>query len=150
MPRHALPIPHAAFRLVAGSALILAVAPAPLAGGEVPVEEAAKFLLILATSAGSEGRVACRELDMVFQLKKQAISVDAKAHVAWAFTAEQTRFYAAESKLVVCNHRKLLEAGGAVAFERINGRLTVFVHQANLGRSGVKLPESFLRGAVKV
>lgn len=150
MLRHAPSFSHAAFRLAGVAALVVALAPAPLAGGEVPVEEAAKFLLILATSAGSEGRVACKELDMVIQLKKQAISVDAKAHVAWAFTAEQTKFYAAESKLVVCNHRKLLEAGGAIAFERIHGRLTVFVHPANLGRSGVKLPDSFLRGAVKV
>jgi hypothetical protein len=150
MLRRALSMSHAAFRLAGTPALVVALAPVPLAGGEVPVEEAAKFLLILATSAGSEGRVACKELDMVIQLKKQAISVDAKAHVAWAFTAEQTRFYAAENKLVVCNHRKLLEAGGAIAFERIQGRLTVFVHPVNLGRSGVKLPDSFLRGAVKV
>jgi hypothetical protein len=149
MLHRALSLPPRAFRLTGVPALAIALA-APLAGGDVSVEEAAKFLLILATSAGSEGRVACRELDMVIQLKKQAISVDAKASVAWAFTAEQTKFYAAESKLVVCNHRKLLEAGGAVAFERINGRLTVFVHLTNLGRSGVRLPESFLRGAVKV
>jgi hypothetical protein len=121
----------------------------PLAAEGVPVEEAAKYLLILATSAGSEGRVACKELDMVIQLKKQEISVDAKANVAWAFTSAQTKFYLGEKKLVVCSSRKLFADGGAIAFERINGRLTVFYHPANLEKSGIRLPESFLRAAVK-
>jgi hypothetical protein len=129
-------------------ALVVLVA-MPLAAEGVPVEEAAKYLLILATSAGSEGRVACKELDMVVQLKKQEISVDAKANVAWAFTPAQTKFYLGEKKLVVCSSRKLFADGGAIAFERINGRLTVFYHPANLEKSGIHLPESFLRTAVK-
>jgi len=128
--------------------LVLAFA-VSLAADGVPASEAAKFLLILANSAGSEGRVACKELDMVVQLKKQEISVDAKANVAWAFTADQTAFYAGQGKLVVCSSRKLFAEGGAVAFERIAGRLTVFVHQGNLAKSGVTLPDSFLRVAVK-
>ena len=86
---------------------------------------------------------------MVMQLKKSEISVDAKANVAWSFTPEQTKFYAGQGKLVVCSSRKLFAEGGAIAFERINSRLTIFVHQANLGRSGVTLPDSFLRVAVK-
>ena len=130
--------------LTAGCAL------APLAAENVPVPEAAKLLLILANSAGSEGRVACKELDMVIQLKKQDISVDAKANVAWAFTPEQTRFYAGQGKLVVCSSRKLFTEGGAIAFERIGGRLTIFVNQTNLAKSALALPESFLRMAVKV
>jgi hypothetical protein len=128
----------------------VATASTPLSAGGVTVEEAAKFLLILASSAGSEGRVACKALDMVMQLKKSEISVDAKANIAWSFTPEQTKFYSGQGKLVVCNQRKLFADGGGVAFERISGRLTIFVHQANLGRSGVSLPESFLRLAVKL
>jgi hypothetical protein len=135
--------PLGALVLVASASL-----PAPAEG--VPVPEAAKFLLILAASAGSEGRVACKEMDMVMQLKKQEISVDAKANVAWSFTPEQTRFYASQGKLVVCSSRGLFTEGGAIAFERIGGRLTIFVHQANLGKSGISLPDSFLRAAVKV
>jgi len=136
------------FRHVAVAALLCLV-PSHLTAQGVPVDEAAKFLLILANSAGSEGRVACRELDMVMQLKKSEISVDAKANVAWSFTPEQTKFYAGQGKLVVCSSRKLFADGGAIAFERISSRLTIFVHQANLGRSGVTLPDSFLRMAVK-
>jgi len=132
-----------------GAAVMVLAAPSAHADG-VSVPEAAKFLLILAGSAGSEGRVACKELDMVFQLKKQDISVDAKANVAWSFTSEQTRFYAGQGKLVICNNRKLFVDGGAIAFERIGGRLTIFVHQVNLGRSGITLPDSFLRAAVKM
>jgi hypothetical protein len=45
--------------------------------------------------------------------------------------------------------RFLQPDGGSIAFERTNGRLTVFYHPANLERSGIHLPESFLRGAVK-
>jgi len=138
-----------AFRCLGIPALVV-TATLPLCADDVPVPEAAKFLLILASSAGSEGRVACKELDMVIQLKKQDISVDAKANVAWAFTPEQTRFYAGQGKLVICSSRKLFADGGAIAFERISGRLTVFVHQGNLAKSAVTLPDSFLRMAVKV
>jgi len=132
------------------AAALTSLAATPLLAEGVPVEEAAKFLLILANSAGSEGRVACKELDMVMQLKKSEISVDAKANVAWSFTSDQTRSYAGPGKLVVCSSRKLFADGGAIAFERIGGRLTIFVHQANLKGSGVSLPESFLRVAVKM
>lgn len=135
--------------LCMGAPLLLVLIPLPLGAEGVPVTEAAKYLLILAANTGSEGRVACKELDMVIQLKKQEVSVDAKANVAWSFTPDQTRFYATEGKLVVCNNRKLFGDGGAIAFERINGRLTIFVHQVNLAKSGVTLPESFLRAAVK-
>ena len=148
MLRLASPHARAVYRYL-GVAMVLVSAVVPLLAEGVPVEEAAKFLLILANSAGSEGRVACRELDMVMQMKKSEISVDAKANVAWAFTPDQTRFYAGQGKLVVCSSRKLFADGGAIAFERIGGRLTIFVHQANLGRSRVALPESFLRVAVK-
>ncbi|GLH72367.1 hypothetical protein GETHLI_08690 [Geothrix limicola] len=149
MPQRSLSYPNLLSRRL-GAAILVAAASSSAFAEAVPVPEAAKFLQILASSAGSEGRVACKELDMVMQLKKQDISVDAKANLAWSFTADQTRFYAGQGKLVVCNNRKLFAEGGAIAFERIGGRLTVFVHQANLGRSGVTLPESFLRTAVKM
>ncbi|HJV48017.1 MAG TPA: hypothetical protein VJ549_01960 [Geothrix sp.] len=149
MPPRCHTFPNLLTRRLGVPVLMLAAGLSVRAEG-VPVPEAAKFLQILASSAGSEGRVACKELDMVMQLKKQDISVDAKANVAWSFTPDQTRFYAGQGKLVVCNNRKLFAEGGAIAFERIGGRLTVFIHQANLGRSGVTLPESFLRTAVKM
>ena len=143
------PLTHALSRALAVPALVV-LATQPLSADGVSVEEAAKYLLILATSAGSEGRVACKELDMVIQLKKQEISVDAKANVAWAFSPSQTKFYLGEKKLVVCSSRKLFVDGGAIAFERINGRLTIFYNPANLVKSGIHLPDSFLRTAVKV
>ncbi len=142
-------IPHLLHRALRSPILVI-LATMPLAAEEVSVQEAAKFLMILASSAGSEGRVACKELDMVIQLKKQEISVDAKANVAWAFSQAQTKFYLGEKKLVVCSSRKLFADGGAIAFERINGKLTIFCNLANLEKSGVHLPESFLRIAVKV
>jgi len=144
---------HTNFRKTIGcfaAILLMSMAALPLPAEEVSVEDAAKYLLILATSAGSEGRIACKEMDMAMQLKKREIAVDAKANVAWSFTPEQTRFYAGQGKLVVCNSRKLFPDGGAIAFERANGRLTVFYNPGNLERSGVRLPESFLRGAVKI
>jgi hypothetical protein len=132
------------------SLLILAGLPGPVLHAQsVSAEEAVKFLLILASAANSEGRVACKELDMAMQLKKREISVDAKANVAWAFTPEQTRFYAGQNKLVVCSSRKFFTEGGAIAFERANGRLTIFYNPANLEKSGIRIPDSFLRGAVK-
>ena len=50
---------------------------------------------------------------------------------------------------MVCSSRKLFADGGAIAFERINGRLTVFYNPANLEKSGIHLPETFRRSAVR-
>lgn len=122
---------------------------APLPAQDLGLDQVAHYLLIVAASAGSEGRVACRETDMAVELKRRGVSVDAKANVAWAFTAAQARDYGQEGKLVVCTSRALFREGGALAFERVGGRLTVFLNKANLARSGVKLPESFLRSAVQ-
>jgi hypothetical protein len=148
MPRP-LALHHFVSRTLAATVL-LSVVTLPMAAEGVPVEEAAKLLLILAASAGSEGRVACKELDMVIQLKKREISVDAKANIAWAFTPAQTKFYLEEKKLVVCSSRKLFVDGGAIAFEHVNNKLVIFYNPVNLGKSGVKLPDAFLRSAVKV
>lgn len=135
-------------RLRAGIPACLALV-APAQAQDLGLDQVASYLLIVAASAGSEGRVACREMDMALQLKKRGVSVDARANVAWAFTGAQARDYAQEGKLVVCTRRSLFGEGGTVAFERVGGRLVVFVNKANLERSGVKLPESFLRGAVQ-
>lgn len=125
------------------------VAALPVQAQDMGMDQVANYLLIVAASAGSEGRVACREMDMAIQLKNRGVSVDAKANVAWAFSASQAHAFAQEGKLVVCTKRSLFAEGGALAFERVGGRLIVFVNKANLARSGVKLPESFLRGAVQ-
>jgi hypothetical protein len=130
--------------------LLVLASPSLLRAEGVPVEEAARFLLILASAAHSDGRIACKEMDMAVQLKKRDISVDARANVAWAFTPEQTRFYAGQNKLVVCSSRKFIPEGAAIAFERTNGRLTIFYNPANLEKCGVQLPDTFLRGAVKI
>jgi hypothetical protein len=145
-PSHPRPPVH--LRLLAPASACLALA-APARAQDLGMDQVASYLLIVAASAGSEGRVACREMDMAIQLKKRGVSVDAKANVAWAFTAPQARDYAQEGKLVICTRRSLFAEGGAIAFERVGGRLTVFVSRGNLERSGVKLPESFLRGAVQ-
>ena len=148
MPRRFRPFLHQNL-WAPGAPVLIAFTCLPLPAEGVSVEEAAKFLLILASSAGSEGRVACKEMDMAMQLKKREISVDAKANVAWAFNPAQTKFYLGEKKLVVCNSRKLFANGGAIAFERVNNRLVIFYNQVNLEKSGVHLPDSFLRSAVK-
>jgi hypothetical protein len=143
------PFPRSHLSRALAVPILMALAALPLSAEGVSVEEAAKFLLILASSAGSEGRVACKELDMVIQLKKHDISVDAKANIAWAFTPAQTKFYLEEKKLVVCSSRKLFADGGAIAFERVNGKLTIFCNLANVEKSGIHLPDSILRIAVK-
>ncbi len=51
---------------------------------------------------------------------------------------------------MVCNNRKRLGESGSVAFERVGGRLTIFVHKANLAKSGVTLPPAFLQSAVQL
>jgi len=127
------------------------IAFAPLqAADPLSVQELAALLRVLSTQAGFAGRIACRDLDMTIQLKKDGLSTDPRSAIAWAATAEQARSYKAEGKFVVCADSALFKEGASLAIVRENGKMGLVLHAANSQGTGVTLSDAILKVAKRV
>ncbi|HJV48564.1 MAG TPA: hypothetical protein VJ549_04735 [Geothrix sp.] len=116
----------------------------------LPMEAAARHLLTIAASAGFQGRVSCRDLDMSVALKKQGISTDPRSPIAWAASRNQIEGFGADRKLILCGERALLQEGAAIALVSEGGRLVIYLNAANAAQASVPVPESILRLARRV
>ena len=125
-------------------ALILSIALATAAPQLSPAERD-PFLRVLSAGAGAPGRIACKDIDQAMQMKKDGLSPDAKAPVAWAANAAQIKDYLAEGKLVVTGEAGLLAAGAGVAIVLEKGRPVILVHAKHVQASGVTLSDALLK-----
>lgn len=116
----------------------------------MPASDLAGYLRLLSTHAGSPGRIACRDLDMAASLKKQGISTDPRAPLAWAANAEQVKAFASEGKLVVCGDPALLPLGAALVITREGSRTSLLLHARHAQASGVPLSDAILKVARQV
>ena len=118
--------------------------------GALPMEDAAKHLLTIAASAGYQGRIACRDLDMSLALKRQGISTDPRSPIAWAASLSQVELYGADHKLILCADKALLDQGAAIALVSEGGRLVIYLHQGHAAKASVPVPDAILRLARRV
>jgi hypothetical protein len=119
--------------------LVSAAAPAVSTG------ELTSFLKVISASAGAPGRIACRDMDLSFELKKNGLSPDAKAPLAWAANEDQLRTFLAEGKLVVGGNAAMLTAGAAIAITKENGKPVILVSAKNVAAAGVTLSDALLK-----
>lgn len=118
--------------------------------GALPMEDAARHLLTIAASAGYQGRIACRDLDMSLALKRQGISTDPRSPIAWAASPAQVELYGADRKLILCADKGLLDQGAAIALVSEGGRLVIYLHQGNAAKASVPVPDAILRLARRI
>lgn len=116
----------------------------------LPMEDAAKHLLTIAASAGFQGRIACRDLDMSVALKRQGISTDPRSSIAWAATAPQVELYQTDRKLILCGDKALLQQGAAIALVSEGGRLVIYLHSKHATLAAVPVPEPILKIARRI
>lgn len=109
------------------------------------VAELAPYLKMLSAQAGSPGRVACRDADMAFALKKEGVSLDALSRVAWAQTAAQVQAFVQEGKFVIVGSVALLSEGASLALVREGGRLALVLNVKNAHATGVPLSDALLK-----
>lgn len=127
------------------------VAFSPLQSADpLSVQELAALLRVLSAQAGFAGRIACRDLDMTMQLKKDGLSTDPRSAIAWAANADQARAYRAEGKFVVCSDLALFKEGAALAIVRESGKMGLVLHTANAQGTGVTLSDAILKVAKRV
>jgi len=113
--------------------------------GDLPPKTQANFLKILANSAGSTGKVDCKDSAIAAELGGMGVSHDASARLAWAGSLGEVKALKAEKKLVVCGHLDWLAQGGSIAVVEENGRPQIYLHMGNIAASGVTLGEGVLK-----
>ena len=126
-------------------AFSILVSTAMAATPSVSAAELTPFLKVITASAGAPGRIACRDIDLSMQLKKDGLSPDARSPVAWAASAGQVASYLAEGKLVVAGDAALLSQGAAIAIVKEQGKPVILVNAKNVAASGVTLSDALMK-----
>jgi hypothetical protein len=128
--------------LTVGLALLTA-----LAGGapHLTPGELTPFLRVISASLGTPGRVACRDIDLSMQFKKDGLSPDARAPVAFAASAEQIKTYLADGKFVVCGEEAGLKLGASIAVFKDKGKPIMVVNRKNAAATGLTLSDALLK-----
>ena len=116
-----------------------------LSAGDLPGDVQAKFIKILASSAGSPGKVACKDVGLSVELTKVGVAAEAGAKVAWASSEGDVKAFKAAGKLVICGKLDWLSAGGAIAIVEEGGKPQIYLHMGNISASGVTLSDAVLK-----
>lgn len=105
------------------------------------------FLRVISASLGAAnaGRVACRDIDVAMQLKKDGLSPDAKAPLAFAASDGQIKDYLAEGKLVVVASELGFKSGAGIAIYRDAGKPVMVVNLKNASAAGFTLSDALLK-----
>lgn len=123
----------------------LAFAVTGLTAGDLPADVQAKFIKILASSAGSPGKVACSNASLAVELMKQGVQRDPGSKVAWASSDSEVKALKAAGKLVICPNLQWLPEGGSIAVVEESGKPQIYLHMGNISASGVTLSDAVLK-----
>jgi len=126
-------------------AALLSLSFTGLSAGELPPEVQAKFIRIIASSAGSAGKVGCKEGAVIAELAKLGVAVDGGAKVAWAGSEGEVKSLKASGHLVICGNERWLPNGASVAVVEEGGKPQIYLHMGNIGESGVTLSDAVLK-----
>jgi len=126
-------------------AAILTFAFQGLSAGELPAPIQAKFIRILASSAGSAGKVYCTNAGLAKELDKVGVTADTGSKVAWASTEGEVKSFKAAGKLVICPKQEWLPVGGAIAIVEEGGKPQIYLHIGHITDSGLTISDSVLR-----
>jgi hypothetical protein len=127
------------------TATTLALAFQGLSAGDLPTVIQAKFIRILASSAGSAGKVNCSNPALLDELGKVGVISDPGSKIAWASAESAVKSLKAAGKLVICPKVEWLSVGGAIAVVEEDGKPQVYLHMGHISASGIVLSDSVLK-----
>jgi len=104
-----------------------------------------KFIALLAKSAGSPGKVACKDGNLHGELGKQGLVNDPTSKVAWATSEAEVKALKAAGKMVICGHLEWLPAGGSIAIVEEGGKPQIYLHMGNIAASSAPLSDNILK-----
>lgn len=126
-------------------AAIVAGTSAALPAGDLPAELQAKFIKIIASNAGSAGKVAVKDATVSGELGKIGIAADAGSKVAYAASEGEVASLKGAGKMVICPKLEWLPKGGSIAIVEEGGRPAIYLHMQNIAASGVTLSDAVLK-----
>ena len=127
------------------AAVLCAFAFSGLRAEELPPEVQAKFVKILASNAGSPGKIDCKNTGLMDELKKLGLTLDPGSKVAWASNDPEATALKGAGKLVICGKVASLAAGGAIAIVKEGEKPQIYLHMGNIAASGVTLSDAVLK-----
>ena len=133
------------------TALMFALGCSSLLGADLPPALQAKFIKILASSAGSPGKVACNSNpELQGELTKAGVTPDPGCKVAWGSTEAEVKALKGAGKLVICGKSEWLSSGGAIAIIEEGGKPQIYLQMTNISASGVTLSDAVLKIGKKI
>ena len=124
--------------------VLLGLLSSGLTGGELPHATVAKFIKILANSAGSAGKVQCTNALLLVELGNVGVVHDGGSKVLWASSEGEVKGLKGKG-LVVCGNQAWLASGACVAIVEDGGKPSLIVHRANTAASGVTLSDAVMK-----
>jgi len=115
--------------------------------GILSTTELAIYLKLIGSNAGCPGRIACRDVDVAMQLKKDGISVDSRSIVAWASTENQVTAFTESNKFVICANPEFLQKGACLAIFRERGKIILVLNIKNARATGIQLSPDLIKVA---
>ena len=112
--------------------------------------ELTPWLRVISASMGTPGRVACKDLDLSMQLKKDGLSPDGGAPLAWAASENQIKGYLASgNRLVVCGEEAGLQLGASIAIFKEGGKPVLVLSIKNAAANGFTLSDALVKIAAR-
>ena len=112
--------------------------------------ELSPFLRVISASMGTPGRVAVKDIDLSMQLKKDGLSPDGGAPLAWAKNENQARtFLSGGGRLVACGEESLLKEGASIAIFKEGGRPVIVLSVKNAAANGFTFSDALLKMATR-
>jgi len=130
--------------LVKMAGLVVLVS-AQIAAGDLAPDMQAKFVKLLASSAGSAGKISCTSPALLAELGKLGVANDASASVAWASSEAEVKALKAAGKLVICGKLDWLPSGGSIAVVEEGGKPQIYLHMGNIAASKAVVSDTVLR-----
>ena len=123
----------------------LATATPPMSPAEL-----SPFLRVISASMGTPGRVAVKDIDLSMQLKKDGLSPDGGAPLAWAKNENQIKtFLSTGNRLVACGDEGLLKDGASIAIFKEGGRPVIVLSLKNAAANGFTFSDALLKMATR-
>ena len=108
------------------------------------------FLRVISASMGTPGRVCVKDIDLSMQLKKDGLSPDGGAPLAWAKNENQVKNYLGDGKrLVACGDEHFLKEGASIAIFKEGGRPVLVLSVKNAAANGFTFSDALLKMATR-
>lgn len=116
-----------------------------LAWGAVPPAVVAKYLRIVAVSAGGDAGICCLDPEVGSALSSMGVALDPNAALVYATSAPDVAKHANQNKLVICDRIELIKSGAVIAIVSEGDRPAVYFSPANAAARKLKIPDAMMK-----